>query len=178
MMRTLAGILALVLCGLPLLLAPSELTGALAVIAGALCAGGIGVLSVPLLAAGAGVSLVGYTLALWPLEGSLHPLGAVALGVVLSLLLQVVGFTERFRGAAMDSNVLPGQVRYWVSSAIGAAVVGILLSFSAGGVVLRLPKPAYPVAVALGALLAFLGVVQALMYAPKRWRARPAVDQE
>ena len=176
MMRTLAGILALVLCGLPLLLAPSELTGALAVIAGALCAGGIGVLSVPLLAAGAGVSLVGYTLALWPLEGSLHPLGAVALGVVLSLLLQIVGFAKRFRGAAADSHIFPGQIRYWVGSAIGAAAVGILLSISAGGIALRLPLPAYPAAAAFGALAVFLGAVRVLRHAPGH--VEPASGEE
>ena len=168
MMRAFAGLLALVIVGFPLLIAPSELTGALGVIAGTLCAVGISALSIPLLAAGAGVSLVGYALAPWPSGGSLHPLGAVALGVVLSLLFQVVGFAAHFRGAAMDPHVLPGQVRYWVSSGVGAAVVGILLSISAGGVGLRLPPPAYPAAVALGAVAAFLGVVRVLMRAPDR----------
>lgn len=168
MIRALAGLLALALVGFPILIAPSELTGTLGVIAGALCAAGIGALSIPLLAAGAGLSLVGYALALWPSAGSLHPLGAVVLGVVLSLLLQVVGFATRFRGAAVDSHVLPGQVRYWVSSGVGAAVVGILLSISAGGIALRLPLPAYPAAVALGALAVFLGVIRLLMRAPDR----------
>ena len=95
---------------------------------------------------------------------------AVALGVVLSLLFQVVGFAARFRGAAVDSHVLPGQVRYWVGSGLGAAVVGILLSISAGGIALRLPLPAYPAAVALGALAAFLAVVRALICKPDRMR--------
>ena len=166
MIRAVAGILALVLVGFPLLMAPSELTGTLGVIAGGLCAGGIAVLSVPLLAAGAGVSLVAYTLALWPAEGSLHPLGAVALGVVLSLLFQVVGFAKRFGGVTMDSPVFPGQVRYWLGSAMGAAVVGIVLSISAGGIALRLPLPAYPAAAAFGALAVFLGAVRALRHAP------------
>lgn len=62
----------------------------------------------------------------------------------------------------MDSHVVPGQVRYWVGGAVGAALVGILLAISAGGIALRLPLPAYPVAVALGALIAFLGVVRGL----------------
>jgi len=168
MIRALAGLLALVIVGFPILIAPSELTGALAVIAGTLCVAGIAALSIPLLATGAGVSLVGYALALWPLGGSLRPLGALVLGVALSLLFQVVGFAARFRGAAVDSHALPGQVRYWVSSGAGAAVVGILLSMGAGGIALRLPLPAYPVAVALGALAAFLGAVRALMHAPER----------
>lgn len=162
MIRALAGILALVLVGFPLLIAPSELTGSVGVIAGILCAGGIGALSIPLLTAGAALSLVGYALALWSTAGSPDPLAAVAVGVVLSLLLQVVGFAARFRGVAMDSHVVPGQVRYWVGGAVGAALVGILLAISAGGIALRLPLPAYPVAVALGALIAFLGVVRGM----------------
>jgi hypothetical protein len=168
MMRALAGLLALVLVGFPLLIAPSELTGALGVIAGMLCAAGIGALSIPLLAAGAALSLVGYALALWPSAGSPDPLGAVVLGVVLSLLFQVVGFAARFPGAAVDSHVLPGQVRYWVASGVGAAAVGILLSISARGIALRLPLPAYPAAVAFGAVAVFLGVIRLLMRAPDR----------
>jgi len=177
MMRALAGLLALVVVGFPLLIAPSELTGALGVIAGALCAGGIGALSIPLLAAGAALSLVGYALALWPSGGSLDPLGAVAFGVVLSLLFQAVGFAAHFRGAAMDPHVLPGQVRYWVSSGVGAAMVGILLSIATGGIALRLPLPVYPAAVALGALAAFVGVVMALMRAPI-WRWSGQRDEQ
>lgn len=175
-MRALAGLLALVLVGFPLLIAPSELTGALGVIAGALCAGGVAALSVPLLEAGAALSLVGYALALWASAGSPGPLGAVVLGVVLSLLFQVVGFAAHFRGAAVDSHVVPGQVRYWVGSGVGAAVVGILLSISAGGIALRLPLPAYPAAVALGALAAFLGVVRALMRDPARMDRTSSVE--
>ena len=176
MLRTLAGLLALVLVGFPLLIAPSELTGALGVIAGTLCAAGIGALSIPLLAAGAALSLVGYTLALWPSGASLHPLGAVALGLVLSLLFQVVGFAAHFRAAAMDSDILAGQARYWVGSGVGAAVVGILLTIGAGGIALRLPLPAYPAAIALGALAVFLGAVRVLMDAPHR--RQPASTEE
>jgi len=167
MMRALAGLLALVLVGFPLLIAPSEATGTLSVIGGMLCAVGIGVLSVPLVAAGAAVSLVVYTLVLWPLTGPAVSLSAVALGVVISLLFQVVGFAAHFHGAAMDSRVHPGQVRYWVGNGIGTAVVGVLLSVSASGIALRLPMPAYPAVVALGALAVFLGLVQALIRAPE-----------
>jgi hypothetical protein len=168
MRRALAGILALVLVGYPLWIAPSELTGFVGVIAVALCAGGIGALSLPLLAAGAGVTLVGYTLALWPSGEPPHPLSAVALGVVLSLLVQVVGFAARLRGAAVDPHVLPGQVRCWVASGIGAAAVGILLSITADDLALRLALPAYPAAVPLGTLAAFLGTVRVLTHAPDR----------
>jgi hypothetical protein len=176
MMSALAGLLVLILVGFPVLIAPSELTGTLAFIAAALCAAGIGALSIPLLAAGAALSLVGYALALLSSAGSPDPLGAVALGVVLSLLFQVVEFVAHFRGAAVDSHVLPGQVRYWVGSGVAAAVVGILLSISAGGIALRLPLPAYPAAVALGALAAFLGAVRVLMDAPHR--RQPASIEE
>jgi hypothetical protein len=163
MIRVLAGLLALVVVGLPLMIAPSELTGGLAVIAGTLCAAGIAALSTRLLAAGAAVSLVGYALALLSMADSPDPLGAVVLGVVLSLLLQVVGFAATLRGAAVDPRVLPGQVRYWVSSGVGAAAAGILLGISAGDIALRLPLPAYPAAVALGALAVYLGAVRAMM---------------
>lgn len=168
MIRMLAGLLALVVVGHPLMIAPSELTGKLAVVAGILCAAGIAALSTRLLAVGAALSLVGYALALLSSAASPHPLAAVALGVVIFLLLHVVEFAARFRGAAVDSGVLPGQVRYWVSSGVGAAAVGILLAISAGGIAFRLPRPAYPAAAALGALIAFLGVVRALTSGPNR----------
>ncbi len=163
MIRTLAGLLVLVLVGIPLLAAPSTLVGAFGLAAAALCAGGIFRLSIPLLTAGASLILIEYALALWMSAGSPDLVGAVGVGVTLALLFQIVGFAARFRGVAVDARVLWAQTRSWVGTGAASAAVAILLAVGAGSIALRLPLPAYPAAAGLGALAAFLGAVRALL---------------
>lgn len=166
MIRYLAGVLVLALTGIPLLTGPSGVIAALGVSAAALCAAGILRPSVPLLTAGASLSLAEYALALWLSAGPLDVAGAVGFGVILATLFQVVEFAARFRGATVDPRVLRGQIRYWTGTGLLGAGAAMLMAIGAGGVPLRLPPAAYPVAGALGALAVFVGVVRALTQVP------------
>jgi hypothetical protein len=170
MIRALAGLLVVVLVGIPLLAAPSTLVGAFGLAAGALCAGGIFRLSIPLLTAGASLSLIEYALALWMSAGSPDFVGAVGVGVTVALLFQIVGFAARFQGVVVDARVLWAQARSWVGTGAASAAVAILLAVGAGSIALRLPFPAYPAVAALGVLAAFLGVVRMLIYTPGQAR--------
>jgi hypothetical protein len=162
MIRHLAAILVLALVGLPFLAAPSWLVGTLGAVAAVLCAAGILVLSIPLLALGASLGLIQYALALWLSAGPPDLLVALGLGVALSLLLQVVEFGGRFRGAALAPGVVREQIRDWVATEAVAATAGIVLTIVAGSVTFDLPPPAYPAVAAVGALGAFLGAARIL----------------
>jgi hypothetical protein len=162
MIRHVAGLLALLAVGLPLLTAPSWPMAGAAGAAGALCAAGIARFSIPLLTAGISLSLAHYTVALWL---SSEPPGfvvAVALGVTLTMLFEVVGFAARFRGAAVDARALREQARSWVVTASAAAAVGLLLAMGASAFTLRLSPPASAALAAVGGLGAFWGVVRAV----------------
>jgi hypothetical protein len=162
MMRPLAGLLALTVAGLPLLTWPSALTAGLAALAAALCAGGILVRIPPFVTAGAVVGLLEYAVALWARARSPDILTALAFGVALALLLQVVDFAARVRGAAVESRVLWALARYWVAAATAAAGVGVGLVALAGHLRLGLPSAALPVMSAIGALAALVGVLGGL----------------
>jgi hypothetical protein len=161
--RAAAGFLALFVVGFPLLRAPGSVTELLGLIAATLCAGGILGLSIPLLAAGATLAVVEYAFASLVAGGPPDVLGALAFGAALSLLLQTVGFAARFHGVSVAPQVLRGQVRVWVGTGAAGVMGGLALAGGAGFVWLRLPAAAYPVVVALGLLVAFAGVVLALL---------------
>jgi hypothetical protein len=168
MIRALAGLLVIVLVGIPLLTAPSTLVGGLGLAAVVLCAGGILRLSIPLLTAGASLSLIEYAVALWVSAGSPDFVGAIGIGVTLALLVQIVGFAARFEGAVVDVRALWAQARSWAGTGAASAAAVFLLAVGAGSIALRLPLPAYPAAAGLGALAVFLGAVRALMRPPER----------
>jgi hypothetical protein len=168
MIRALAGLLVIVLVGIPLLETPSTLVGGLGLAAAVLCAGGIFRLSISLLTAGATLSLIEYALALWMPAGSPDFVGAIGIGVTLALLVQIVGFAARFRGVNVDARALWAQARSWAGTGAAAAAAAFLLAVGAGSVALRFPLPAYPAVAGLGALAVFLGAVRALMRPPER----------
>jgi hypothetical protein len=162
MIRLLAGLLALALGGLPILAGPSAPVVALGAAAAALGVAGALRLSLRLLTAGAVVSLLQYALALWLSEPAPGFATAIALGVVLSLALDVVDFGTRFRGAGLEAEVVRRQVRHWIGSAAVAGGAGILLAAIASRVAFAGPPWTHPAAAALGALLALLGALGAL----------------
>jgi len=113
-MRHLAAILGFVLVSLPLVVTPSWVVVLPAAVAALLMAAGIAALSVRLVAAGVWASLIEYALALAIGTRSLHRLGAMTMGVALMLILEVVDFARRFRGAAVNAAMIANQIRYWV----------------------------------------------------------------
>jgi hypothetical protein len=169
MIRYLGGLLVVVLVGIPLLRAPSELVGALGAIAGMLCAGGLITLSIPLLTAGASVALAEYALALvWIASAPLDFVGAIGLGVALWLLFEVTAFAQRVRGVAVAPEVFREQARSWIATGVAIALLSGVVTIATSVVGLRLPASVYPAAVALGALGVFVGVVRALLRASSR----------
>jgi hypothetical protein len=163
MIRHVAGLPLLVLVMLPVLVFPSWLTGAVAVAAGLVAAGGLVALSIPVLTAGAMLALADYALALWLSARPPGVFGAVAFGVALFLALDVADFARRFRGAALDSSVVRHQARSWVASAATGALAAIVLTLLATAVRLAVPPAAYPAIAAAGALVAFAAVIKALV---------------
>jgi hypothetical protein len=162
-MRQVAALLGLVLAGLPLLVTPSWVLVALGAVTALLIAAGIIVLSTPLVTAGIAVSLIGYTLALSIGTRPLDPLTAVALGVALMLLLQVVAFAERFRGARVDPAVVTGQIRYWLRTGILGVMLGLAVTGLAPNVLPRLPPAAYLVLATASGLISVAGVARLLV---------------
>ncbi len=169
MIRYLGGLLVVVLVGVPLVRAPSELIGALGAIAGMLCAGGLITLSIPLLTAGTSLALAEYALALlWIASTPPDFVGAIGLGLTLWLLFEVTGFAQRVRGVAVAPEVFRGQARSWIATGLAVALLGGALAIATTIVGLRLPASAYPAVVALGALGVFVGAVRALLRASSR----------
>ena len=162
-MRHVGTLLALVLTGLPLVVTPSWVLVAPGGVAALLIAAGLIALSTPLATAGIAVSLIEYALALSIGTRPLDPLTAVALGVALVLLLQVVDFARRFRGAQVDAAVVTGQIRYWVRTGILGVMLGLAVTGLATSVVLPLPPAAYLVLVTAGALISVAGVARLLV---------------
>ena len=165
-----AAVLVLVLVGLPLIVLPSWAIGVLAVISGALCAGGIAALSVPVLTAGATLAMIEYALALSMADTPPHFLMAMGFGVALFLLLEVVDFMGRVRGVAIGVPVMTSMVRYWL--AVAGVGAGLIVGLAAGAAAVRLaaPLPSYPAAAvgAFGAFVAAVGVVRLIMKSPAR----------
>jgi hypothetical protein len=159
MIRATAGLLALFAVGYPLGLMPTAATGLLSLLAGTFCAAGI-IGSFPsLVALGAGVAMLEYALALLPASGSLDLVGALAFGVALSLLVQMVNFEARFRGAVVESQVVREHVRSWMETGAAAVILGVILAVVGDGLMIGLPPTAYPALAALGAVLVFGGLV-------------------
>jgi hypothetical protein len=117
---------------------------------------------VGLVSAGGAIALIAHALALVAGRAPADPLGAVALGAALVVLLAVVHFAGRVRGAALGPGVLAAQVRHWLSVAGAGALAGLGLTL---GAVLLAPTrlgatlPVVAVAGVLGVLLAVAGVV-------------------
>ena len=162
MIRLAAAVLLAVLAAVPVSVMPSPPVTWLA--GGALVVGGAGVIArvVPLVTAGASLALIGYALALVIARPAMNAVAASALGATLVLLLALVHFAGRVRGAALGPRVVAGQLRQWV--AVAALGGGAALALTAVAAALRaaLPGVALPIVViaaALGALMTVAGVV-------------------
>lgn len=161
-MRILAAILAAVLVTLPLLVHASEVVGEVIAIAAVLCAAGILALSVPVVTAGAALALIGYAIALRLAAGPPEVPTALAFGVAAVLLLEVVDFSRRVRGAMVTPSVFIAQARYWLGLASAGAAVGIVLAAGAMAMAWLAPVSGHPVGPAVGTLGALAATVGAL----------------
>ncbi len=167
-MRPLAAVLALVLVALPLLVHASELVAEVTAVAALLCAAGILTLSIPVLTAGSALALIGYAVAVRLSAGPPNLPTALAFGIALVLLLEVVDFTGRFRGAVVAPSVFVAQARFWLKLSGAAAAAGIVLAAGAMAVAWVAPLSAHPAGPMVGALGALAAVVGTLGLRLKR----------
>ena len=165
MIRLLAGILAAVLVGFPVVSAPTAAVGALGAAGGVFCAIAIARHSIPFLVAGASLSLVEYAMALLLRGGAPELGGAILVGIVVVLLFQVVAFAARFDGAAVSRDVVRGHLLFWLGAAGTIVLAEGLLILVAREIVLVVPSPAYPAVAALGVILAVVAVAQTVRHA-------------
>ena len=118
MIRTLVAILVLALTGYPLAIQPAKWVIVGAALALALCAAGVFARHAPVFTAGIALALGAYTVALSIGEASPRFGGAIVVGVMAALALEIADFDRRFRHAAIERGVLIAQVRYWAGLGI------------------------------------------------------------
>ncbi len=162
MMRLAAAMLVAALIAFPLSVSPAPPFIWLA--AAALVVGGAGVmaLSVPLVTAGASLALIVYTLALVIARAAVDPVAGTAFGATVVLLLALVHFAGRVRGAAVAGPVVAAQIRQWLAIVAAGVVAALVLTAAAaalGGALRGAALPVVVLAAALGALLTAAGVI-------------------
>jgi hypothetical protein len=165
MLRPAALVLLVILGAIPVAVLPEAPVTWVAVVAMIVGGAGVMVLAVRIVTAGASLGVIAYALALALARPPLDPAAAMAFGATLVLLLALVHFAARVRGAVVAPAVGRAQVRQWlvtVALGLGAAMVVTLgaaaLRPSVGGVTL----PVIVVGTALGTLLAAAAIVALL----------------
>jgi hypothetical protein len=162
-MRLAAVVLLAVLAALPLGVRPVS-PPVTWIVTVALALGGVGVImwSVPLVTAAGSLVVVAYALALVIAGPVAEPLSAIALGMTLVLLLTLVHFQGRVRGAALGPSVVAVQARQWLAvvGLGGAAAIALVAAAGPLGAALRSATlPMMVVAAAVGAVLTVAGVI-------------------
>ena len=118
--------------------------------------------SVPLVTAAGSLVVVAYALALVIAAPAPELLPPIALGVTLVLLLALVHFGGRVRGALIGPGVIVAQARRWLA-VVGLGVVvtvGLAAVAAPIGVALRgATLPMVVIAAALGAVLTVAGLI-------------------
>jgi hypothetical protein len=132
-----------------------------------LCALGLVLRSTPVLAGGIAVALGVYALALAVLGGPPRLAGAVAVGVLVALLLEVGDFDVRFRRVALGPGVAAAQLRYWIGLAGLGAIAAFVLIAAAGVLGGAIALRWTPVVAVVGALAALGAAAAALRRAQR-----------
>jgi hypothetical protein len=155
-----------ILVGLPLVVLPSPVVAIAAVPAAILCAAGVGTLARPVVTAGAVFAVIEYALAVWRAGTSPDFVIAIAFGVVLLLMLEVIDFAARLDGVAVGTAVIASQARSWIARAAGSAGVSLATILAAVGMSPAIGRVAHPAAsliAPIGVVLTTLGVAMLLL---------------
>jgi len=163
MMRLAAMVLLAVVAALPLGVRPSTPPVTWLAVA-ALAVGGVGVVawSVPVVTAAGSLVVIAYALALAIAGAADDSLTAIVLGAALVLLLALVHFGGRVRGAMIGPSVIASQARQWLAVVGLGAVAAVVLAAVAtplGVALRRATLPMVVIAAALGAVLTVAGVI-------------------
>jgi hypothetical protein len=165
MIRLAAAVLLLGVVALPLSAWPAPPVTWLAAVA--LAVGGLGVLawSPSLVTAAGSLVLIAYTAALMIAEAPSRAAPSIALGATLVLLLTLVHFGGRVRGAMLGPSVVAAQVRRWLFvTGLGIAAAAALVAAAPfiAALLAGAPMPIVISAAALGAVLAVAGIIALL----------------
>lgn len=164
MTRAMALLLVMVLIGLPLGIAPTDTTVALAGVAGFFALVGVLIRNAPSLMAEVAVSLVEALLAF--LQGGKPPnlWLALLLGVVIYVLLDISAFATTFHGVALETSVLWMKATHWGWVSLLMGLTGLTIGLIAATLARPLAQPllgqVLPVLTAVIAVGAVLGVVR------------------
>jgi hypothetical protein len=145
--------------GLPFWIKPTGIVGMIAIVAGLFCLAGVLLLSLASALIGCVFALIDLAIALWWTAPSISVFGAVAFGLALLFLLEIVHFASRFRGAEIDRSAWRAQMAWWIGRAaisVGAAVVVVLVASLLTWV---LPSFGRPIFAGAGALAAFIAAM-------------------
>ena len=167
MIRLVAASFALVLCVVPLLMAPEKIVGVTGLVGLLLAAVGIAVLWRWPVTAAACAFLVEYALALWVAEASASIAVAPAFGLGILLLLQSADLACRTRHAAVDSAVVRSQIGHWVGLGAGTLAAAMLALAAAHGLAASVPFAATPFLAAAGALGMIVGLAVVIAHAAR-----------
>lgn len=126
-----------------------------------LCTLGIGLGALAPVTAGAVFAIVGYAAALWLDGDGVNVVAATVFGLALLFLLDVSEFARRFRGAEIASDVIGGQIAYWLGRAVAIVVAVALLTVSAFLLSLLVPSGARAVIAGLGVVITFAAALYA-----------------
>jgi hypothetical protein len=162
MMRPAALLLMAAVAAFPLADSPATPVAWLAAAAFVVGAVGVAVWSVPVVTLAAVLALIVFALVRVITRPAADPIGALAFGATLVVLLALVHLAGRTHGAALGPGVVTAQVRQWL--AVVAVGVGAGGALTVGAAVLRrglagATLPVVVAAAALGAVLTVAGVV-------------------
>jgi hypothetical protein len=169
MTRIVALFLVGALIGLPLAVAPTDTTLALAGVAGLFALVGVLLRNSPLLIAGVAVSLVEALLAFLQAAKPPNLLLALLLGVVIYLLLDISAFATTFRGVSIDTSVFRTKAVYWGWVAVLLGFTGLTVGLLAAALARPLASPLLPQVLAV---LTAAIVVGAVLGASRVWQKK------
>lgn len=161
-MRGLLACLVLVLIGYPLAIQPTKPVAIVAGFALASCAFGIAIRVAPVVIVGVALALVEYAVALVASGSPPRLVGAVLVGVISALVLEIADFERRFREVTMAPGVLAWQLRHWAGFAALAVVAAVLLVGAASAVNSVVQWSWSPLVATVGAVAALGAVAVAL----------------
>lgn len=161
-MRQLLALLVMGLVAYPLAIHPTKPVAIVAAVALALCALGIAIRFASVVIAGVALVLGEYALALVASGTPPRLVGAVLMGVIAALVMEIADFERRFRDVAIAPGVIARQLRHWAGFAALAVLAAVVLVGAASAVNAAVRWSWSPLMAALGAVLALGAVAVAL----------------
>jgi hypothetical protein len=157
------------LIGLPLSIATTHTTVALAGGAGLAALVGVWLRSSPWFTFGVAVSVVEALLAFLQSGKPTNVFLALLLGIIIYVLLDVSTFFTTFHGVSLDASVLRGKAAYWGGVSLLGGLVGLTITLFAD---LLAHPPSHPLLRQALGVLSTVIAIGAVLGALRVWRTR------